>query len=151
MEIIRTSALITINETLWVQMLLFLVFLLAINRLMFRPIRRGLALREDHFARLSRQIDELAVELDRLVLQAAEEDARHKDLARRQLEVQRAKGREAAEEVLQAALADIERLKSQSETRLLAAMAEGQRDLETQSQEIADLILEKIIGRRLIP
>jgi F-type H+-transporting ATPase subunit b len=148
MEIVRTTALITINETLWVQMLLFLVFLLVINRLMLRPIRRGLALRESHCTDLSRQIGELTAELDRLALQAAEEDARHKDLARRRLESRRTKGRKAAEAVLQAALADIKRLTSQNEARLLEATEQARRDLEIQTQVIAAAIVEKMLDRR---
>ena len=56
MEIIKTTALITINETLWVQLIFFLIFLFLINRVMFRPVRRNMADREVHFLSLRQDI-----------------------------------------------------------------------------------------------
>ena len=56
MEIIKTNALITINETLWVQMIVFLIFMFLINRIMFRPVRRNVAEREAHFDTLRQAI-----------------------------------------------------------------------------------------------
>ena len=41
MQIISNIALISINETLVVQLISFLIFLFIINRIMFRPLRTG--------------------------------------------------------------------------------------------------------------
>ena len=40
MQIISNIALISINETLIVQLISFLIFLFVINRIMFRPLRK---------------------------------------------------------------------------------------------------------------
>ena len=40
MEIVSKIALITINETLVIQLVSFLIFLFVINRMMFRPVSR---------------------------------------------------------------------------------------------------------------
>ena len=58
MEIINTIALISINETLIVQLLSFLVFLFLINRVMIRPLRSVIDEREDFVTRVRKEIED---------------------------------------------------------------------------------------------
>jgi len=42
MQIVSNVALISINETMVVQLISFLIFLFVINRVMFRPLRESM-------------------------------------------------------------------------------------------------------------
>ena len=58
MQIISNVALISINETVVVQLLSFLLFLYIMNRIMFRPLRNVMAQREDHLKQIQAKGDE---------------------------------------------------------------------------------------------
>ena len=65
MEIISNTALISINETLIIQVLSFLIFLFIINRLMFRPLHKTIGDRERHFEDISREIDKTKKDVEK--------------------------------------------------------------------------------------
>ncbi|OQY06422.1 MAG: hypothetical protein B6I22_05580 [Desulfobacteraceae bacterium 4572_123] len=56
MQIISNIALISINETLFIQLISFLIFLFIINRIMFRPLRRIIIERENHIEKINLDI-----------------------------------------------------------------------------------------------
>ena len=58
MHIINNIALITINETLFIQLISFLIFLFLINRIMFRPLREVMNQREEHINDIAGSIEE---------------------------------------------------------------------------------------------
>ena len=68
MQIISNIALISINETLIVQVISFLIFLYIINRIMFRPLRSVTAERENHIKGIQKDIVEAENKLDALTL-----------------------------------------------------------------------------------
>jgi F-type H+-transporting ATPase subunit b len=147
MEIVQTTALITINETLGVQILLFLVFLLVINRLMFRPIRQTLKAREDHCTTLAREVADLQAELKRLTAGAEEEEGRIRAQAHGEREALRAEGHEAAAAMAAAAVADIERRRAEGEARIAAGLDAARRGLETDIREVTEALMAKILER----
>ena len=63
MEIISNVALISINETMIVQVVGFLVFLFVINRIMFRPLRNVMSDRDIHIERIKRDITQAQKEV----------------------------------------------------------------------------------------
>ena len=56
MQIISNIALISINETVIVQIISFLIFLYIINRIMFKPLRGVMADRENHIKSIQQDI-----------------------------------------------------------------------------------------------
>ena len=78
MHIISNIALITINETLLVQLISFLIFLFIINRIMFRPLQNTMDERESYIGQINRDISDATQELQSLTnkLQAKEIEAR---------------------------------------------------------------------------
>ena len=71
MEIISNIALISINETLIVQVVGFLVFLFVINRIMFRPLQSVMSDREIHIERVKRDIVEAQEDVASITSQTA--------------------------------------------------------------------------------
>ena len=55
MEVVSTIGLITINETVIIELISFLIFLFLINRIMFRPLQDIMGEREAHIEDITAQ------------------------------------------------------------------------------------------------
>jgi F-type H+-transporting ATPase subunit b len=148
MEIIKTNALITINETLWVQMIIFLVFLFLINRIMFRPVRRNLAEREDHFAALRQAILRLKEEMGTLLRETRAEERRLQATARRTVEELRQAGRQEADRLVDQALSDIKEQYLAAEKQLKTSLMVARRQTEAEAAQLTTAIIQHLLDRR---
>ena len=145
MEIIKTTALITINETLWVQMIGFLIFLFLINRVMFRRVRRNLAEREAHFDTLRRDIRDLKEEMGALLQQTAAEEKELKKAARQIDEDLRQEGRREGKDVINTVLAEIRVLQQEADQRLKASLARARQQVESSARELTASIIHHLM------
>jgi len=148
MEIIKTTALITINETLWVQLIFFLIFLFLINRVMFRPVRRNMADREVYFLNLRQDIHLLKEEIDALSDQADAEESQLRTTAQRAGEALHEEGHNEAKRLLDKALEEIRALQQEAEEQLEASLASARRQVDHESQELAESIIQQFQPRR---
>lgn len=148
MEIIKTTALITINETLWVQMIGFLIFLFLINRLMFRRVRRNIADREAHFDTLRQDILDLKGEMSALLRQTEKEERQLQTAARQIDENLRQEGRREAKDLINTALKEISTLQQDAERRLKASMASARQHVESSAQELTASIIQHLMNGR---
>jgi F-type H+-transporting ATPase subunit b len=148
MEIVKTTALITINETLWVQLIFFLIFLFLINRVMFKPVRRNMADREVHFLNLRQDIHLLKEEIDALSDQAEAEENQLRTTAQRAGEALHEEGRKEARRLLEKALEEIKALQQEAEEQLETSLANARRQVEHESQELAESIIQQFQPRR---
>jgi F-type H+-transporting ATPase subunit b len=148
MEIVKTTALITINETLWVQLIFFLIFLFLINRVMFKPVRRNMADREVHFLNLRQDIHLLKEEIDALSDQAEAEENQLRTTAQRAGEALHEEGRKEAQRLLEKALEEIKALQQEAEEQLETSLANARRQVEHESQELAESIIQQFQPRR---
>jgi len=148
MEIIKTTALITINETLWVQLIFFLIFLFLINRVMFRPVRRNMADREVYFLNLRQDIHLLKEEIDALSDQADAEESQLRTTAQRAGEALHEEGHKEAKRLLDKALEEIRALQQEAEEQLEASLASARRQVDHESQELAESIIQQFQPRR---
>ena len=57
MQVVSTIGLITINETVFIELISFLIFLFLINRIMFRPLRDVMGEREAHIESITSGIE----------------------------------------------------------------------------------------------
>jgi len=148
MEILKTTALITINETLWVQMIAFLMFLFLINRVMFRRVRRNIADREAHFDTLRQDIRDLKKEMGALLRQTEAEEKQLKKTARQIDEDLRQEGRREARDLINTALGEISALQQDAEQRLETSVARARREIESAAQDLTTSIIHHLMNRR---
>lgn len=149
MDIIKTTALITINETLWVQMIGFLIFLFLINRVMFRPVRRNLAHREAHFETLRLDIGKLEHDMDRLTRQTEADEAQLKSEARGVVETLREESRRENKRLMGQALKDIKVLRQEAEKSLKTSLASARQQVGPESDELSASIIHRMMNREL--
>ena len=148
MEIISNIALISINETLIVQVVGFLIFLYLINRIMFRPLRNVMADREIHIERVKLDIDQARNKIDKMTSQIEEQEAEVKEEAF-ELKKQREEiGNQQAKEIYAAVRQEIADTSAKVQKDIDNKISEARQSLKIESEALAMNIIEKILDRR---
>ena len=150
MEIISNIALITINATLFHQLVAFLIFLFIINRIMFRPLRSVMAERDDMIEKIKLDTTNAGETIERLNNELKERESKvRKEALKIQIELEE-KGKQESDEILKSTLQEIELLKDKNEATVNAQIMKAKKDLQKESEALALNIMEKLLGRRLV-
>ena len=150
MEIISNIALITINATLFHQLVAFLIFLFIINRIMFRPLRSVMAERDDVIEKIKLDTTNAGDTIERLCDELKERESKvRKEALKVQYELEE-KGKQESAEILKSTLQEIELLKDKNEANVNAQIMEAKKDLQKESEALALNIMEKLLDRRLV-
>lgn len=149
MEIISNIALISINETLIVQMLSFLIFLFLINRIMFRPLKKVMGERDAYMDRLKQEVRDAETEMTSLTaqLKAKEAAARAEALALKN-EMEDA-GSQKASEIAADIRKEIQELKQKAARDVENQIQQARQHLQKESEALSIGIMEKVLNRRL--
>lgn len=150
MHIISNIALITINETLFIQLLSFLFFMFIMNRIMFRPLHNVMDERENHINGIKLDTDNTLKELDSLTveLQKKESEVRAESFDLKK-NIEESGSLEAAE-IFADARREIETIKKDTETKINVQITEAKKYLHKESEILAMSIMEKLLDRRLV-
>ncbi len=149
MQIISTIGLITINETVLIELISFLIFLFVINRIMFRPLSEVMHERDDHINDISSSIEKSKIQLAEM-----DEQVRAQELAaikeanqhRQSLEED---GNQQASEILDLSRKEIQAIKQESQHSINNQIAKARTEIKKESEKLALLIMEKVLDRRL--
>jgi len=149
MEIVSNIALISINATMFHQLIAFLVFLFIINRIMFRPLRSVMGERESFMEKIRLDTVDATKEFERLTanLKAKESTVRAEAQDVR-CAIEEQGGREAGE-ILESARQEISSIKAKVETEVNAQIAQARKKLRQEAETLAVNIMEKMLDRRL--
>ena len=147
MQIISNIALISINETLIVQMISFLIFLFIINRIMFRPLRKVMDERKSHIDRIQQDIDNANSEYVKLTdqIQARENDVRNEASELRQRLT--AKGQQQAAEIMASTRKEISALKTEAEKEVDRQIATAQKVVQMEAEDLSSQIIATVLHR----
>ena len=149
MEITSAIALISINETFFIQLISFLVFLFILNRVMIRPLINTIEQRKKYLTDVGIDIDKAKLDLlnlnkdldkqRRLVLKEAN-TAIHKldQEAERQ-----------TSELMESAREQIAQLRHETEENVKRQLKEARAQLTGEVDAVTTAIMEKVLHRRL--
>lgn len=149
MHIISNIALITINETLFVQLLSFLIFLFIINRIMFRPLQNVMNERVNYMDKVKTDTVDTIQELENLTKKLKKQESEVRDQA---LEVKREleeSGSAKSAEILASTREEINAIKEKAEMEVKVQISEAKKHLQQESEALAINIMEKLLDRRL--
>jgi F-type H+-transporting ATPase subunit b len=149
MEIIATTALISINETFIVQLVSFLIFLYVINRIMFRPLLSTIAKRDDYIAGVKDDIITGREDLRQLNRELDEKRDQVIKEASAIVHSLEAEGDHQASELIQDAREQISSLRNETETQVNAQVQQARKELAGEVDVITVTIMEKVLQRRL--
>ena len=150
MEIVSNIVMVSINETLFIELISFLIFLFLINRIMFRPLQSVMRERDTHIDGLGQDIQsaqdkiaDLNKQLDAQERAAIDEANRH----RSELEDDAAN---QAHAILEESNKKINAIKSENKEFVDKQIAEARKTLGSEAERLAMEMMEKILDRRLV-
>ncbi len=149
MEIVSTIAMISINATLVVQLVSFLLFLLIINRIMFRPLRNTMRERDFFIENLTREIDGANRECDQVMVELDRQEQQVRQTANRLRRQRRDEGAGEARAIVDEAVGHIGALNLQAREDVDRQVAEARRTLLMEAEGVALALMEKILQRRI--
>ena len=151
MEIISNIALISINETLIVQVIGFLIFLFVINRIMFRPLRNVISDRDIHIERVQRDIIQAQKEVVSITSQIQEQEAATRKEAMELKDDLESNGSQQAKEIFESVKKEITASSQKIQQEIAVRISEERQALEKESEALALNIIDKILDRRQQP
>jgi F-type H+-transporting ATPase subunit b len=149
MQIVSNIALITINETLIVQLISFLLFLYLINRVMFRPLREAMSERDSYIENLRREISDQQKELQKLSARMKESEQAVVREAHHLSNVHEETGSREAAQLIATTRTELHALKVKTGQEVENRIVEAREQLRTETHVLAMNIMEKILERRL--
>jgi len=151
MEIVSNIALISINETLIVQVIGFLVFLFVINRIMFRPLRNVMSDRDIHIERIQRGIVQAQKEVASITNQIQQQEAANRKEALGLKDDLEAGGSQQAKEIFESVKKEIAASNQKIQQEIAVRISEERQALEKESETLALNIIKKILDRNQQP
>jgi len=150
MHIISNIALITINETLFVQLISFLIFLFIINRIMFRPLQNTMIERESYIGQMNRDIADATQELQSLTnkLQTKERETRSQAFEL-QGEIEKS-GKNEADTIFASVQEEIKDRRQQAEKEVDTLLSDARKNIKKESESLVVNIMECLLDRRLV-
>jgi F-type H+-transporting ATPase subunit b len=149
MQIISTTALISINGTLIAQVVSFLIFLFIINRIMVRPLQNSMAERDNHIEKMKQDIVEADKDVERVSMQLEERKTAVIEEAFGITKELEQSGSMEADEIFVAANSEVTALKERAKKEVDAQLAEVTKHLKEEAEALAINVMEKILDRRL--
>ena len=149
MQIVSNIALITINETFFVQLASFLLFLFIINRVMFRPLRKVISERNAYIETLQQEITDQQTELKKISKKIRESEQKVLHEAHVAVIEQEDAGGHEAEKIISATRHEIEALKQKTAKEIDQRILEVESRLKEESESLVLQIMEKILDRRV--
>lgn len=149
MQIISTIAMISINETLIIQLISFLIFLYIINRIMIQPLRSVSQEREAHIQKI--ELDTVAAEkkVEQVLKQIQKQEAKAIDTAQEIREKIEESGKLEADEIIHATLREVENLSKENRRQVAALVEEVRMSVPKEAETLAVGMMEKLLDRRL--
>ena len=148
MQIISNIALLSINETLVIQVLSFLIFLFIINRIMFRPLRSTMNEREAYLKKINNEIADAKDELETIVQRIEAHESAVKLEAFELNGKLEESGNQEATDIITSAREEIAGLRQNTTRQIDSQISEARDHLERESEALAMNIMEKILDRR---
>jgi len=149
MQIISTIAMISINETLIIQLISFLIFLFIINRIMIQPLRSVAQEREAHIQKI--ELDTVAAEkkVEQVVKQIKKQETKALDTAHEIREKIEESGKLEADEIIHDTLREVENLSKENRRHVSAMVEEARKSVQKEAEILAVGMMEKLLDRRL--
>ena len=148
MQIISNIALVSINETVIVQLISFLIFLYIINRVMFRPLRDTMLKRDHHVNRIQEDITHQENQLRTLKNKISERESSVRSEALEMKKKLEDSGNQEAAAILSTTRQEIAVLRKKSAQDVENKVSEARKSLEQESQGLVSDVMEKVLDRR---
>ena len=149
MQIVSNIALISINETMIVQVISFLIFMFVINRIMFQPLLKTRGNRDQYLNQIAQDIVQAKEDVEQYTVELEE---RRNTIRSEAFEINKeleAVGNQEATDIVDAAIKEVSTIREDTTQKLEARIAEARKQVQKESEPLAIQIMEKILDRRI--
>ena len=150
MQIVSNVALISINETLVVQLISFLIFLFIINRIMFRPLRRTMQEREHYVEGIRMDIEETEKKLEQTMQDARDEDAAVRNAGLQMIAEMEKQGNEEAGNIIAVAREEMAQMGGEARQDIDTQVAKARKTIVAEAEKLSVRVMEHVLDRRLL-
>lgn len=147
MQIISNVALISINETLIVQVISFLIFLFIINRIMFRPLRNVMNDRKSHISKIQQDIVNAQSEFETLTDQIENQEFNVRNEAFKQKQQLEASGLQQAADIMASTRKEVDASKASAKKAVDDQIAAARKQVQREAEGLANKIVAKVLYR----
>lgn len=147
MHVISNVALISINETLIVQVISFLIFLFIINRIMFRPLRNVMDDRKSRISKIQQDIVNAQSEYETLTDQIETQEINVRNEAFKQKQQLEASGLQQAADIMASTRKDIDVSRAGAKKAVNAQIAAARKQVQKEAEGLANKIIAKVLFR----
>lgn len=147
--ITNPGGLITVNETLFIQVFSFLIFLFIINRIMFRPLKNAMNQREEYVDTLRQEIEKADAELRNITKLIQQGESALKKEAQEMREKLETAGKQRAAESLETTRREIADLRVRAEKQIGEQIETARKEIKSEFESVSQNIMEKILDRSL--
>jgi F-type H+-transporting ATPase subunit b len=147
MQIISNVALISINETLILQVISFLIFLFIINRIMFRPLRNVMDERKTHIDTIQQDIFNAQSELETLTHQIEKQERNVRNEAFKQKAQLEASGMQQAADIMASTRKEIDASKASAKKAVDDQIAAARKHVQKEAENLSKKIMTKVLFR----
>ena len=140
---------ISINATLLVQMVQFLILAYILNRLMFKPILKILSERTNYLSDTKLKINNIEEETKDLIKKCSFKETEARKEAADQSSQLKREGSSTAETIFNDAKEEVTAIKDKVSKEMEKKIDAARESLQKEAASLADVIIEKIIGRRI--
>jgi F-type H+-transporting ATPase subunit b len=151
MEIVSQTELVSINATMLVQVMSFLIFLVIITRIMFKPLRRTMEDRSLHIQQLQHEMVLQEKKLNEISAALAKEEKSLKAEAFLESEQRESSAKEEAQVLLRQAREEIITQQRKATEEIQGRIRAAREQLANETEPLILMIMEKILGRGVQP
>ena len=139
---------ISINATLLIQIIHFLILVFILNRLMFRPILRVIEDRDKHLENENKNLDRLKEETDELIARCTSVEMGAKKKANAESLNLKKEAIEISEKIFSDTRDEIASIRDEADREIDLKLKEARKSLRDEALILAEELTEKLIGRR---
>lgn len=150
MQIVSNVALISINETMVVQLISFLIFLFVINRIMFRPLRKTIQEREHYVEGIRMDIEEAEKKLEQTMQDARDEDTAVRNAGLQMIAELEKQGNEEAGNIIAVAREEMAQMGGEARQDIDAQVAKARKTVVAEAEKLSVRVMEYVLDRRLL-
>ena len=149
MKIISNIALISINETLFIQLICFLIFMVIMNKIMFRPLNKVIDDRTSYITEMNKEVIEANQKLADITADLQKQELQVKTEAFRLQNNLMEDGSQTASQINNDAMSKIKKIRQKAELEAEAKITEARKSIKHDSETLAINVMEKVLNRRL--
>ena len=150
MNIESNIALISINETMFIQLICFLIFMVIMNKIMFRPLNKVIDDRTSYLAEMNKEVINTSQKLADITADLQKQEFQVKKEAFRLQNELVEDGSQTANQINKDAMSKIRKIRKKAELVAEAKITEARKSIKQDSEALAINVMEKVLNRRLV-